>query len=127
MNGRLVAILTIKDCFFVLLYYLEFKYASNYASLVWINIMGNSNFNHITMSKNGQTEFCCSKLKLFYNETYTVSKHHTLRLNNFTVETIQVEMLQYSYKVMQKIINTKVQNNKYIDYAGINLISYGIF
>ena len=51
----------------------------------------------------------------------------TLSLNNITVETIQVEMVQTSYKVMLKIINTKVQNNKYVDYAGINLISYGNF
>jgi len=59
----------------------------------------------------------CSDLKLFYNETYTVSEHHTFGLNNCTVKRIKIEMLQHSYKVTLKITNMQVQHNYYYYYA----------
>ena len=69
----------IKDCSFVLLNHLQiYSKRGAYIVLRGINIMGNSYFNHI-MSNH-------SKLHLFYNETYTVSEHHTLRLNSCTVK-----------------------------------------
>jgi len=79
--------------------------------------MGNSYFSHIMMVSN------YSKLQLFYNETNTVSEHHTLRLNNCTLKIMQVEMLQNSYRVTSKITNTQIQNNDYF----MNIIYYDAF
>ena len=91
----------IKDCSFVLLIHLHIysTLPGSYFYLFGINIMSNSNFSNISIISN------YSKILLFYNETYTASEHHTLKLNNCTATRIEIEMLQNSYTVTLKITN----------------------
>ena len=71
--------------------------------------MGSSYFNHVA----GFDE-----IHLFYNETRTDRKNHSLSMDNCIVKTIIMEMLwiQTSYGVTLKIINMQVQHNEYYDY-----------
>ena len=104
--------LTIKDCSFVLLHHLEvYQVVSKWARYVYAlkatNIMGNSNFSHVT---------CYSgNINLFYNETLTDKKHHSLTINYCMVKGINLNMLQNSYLVKLMVINMKVQHNIYFN------------
>ena len=79
--------------------------------------MGSSYFNNVTLPRDGS-------MKLLYKETYVERHHHILTLNNCRIRTMDVDMLQKSYKVTLKIINTLVQQSyDYFIYAkelGIN-------
>ena len=104
--------LTIKDCYFVSLHQIQLVYQQgkrdSVLALVAINIMGISYFSHVTC-------YDC-EMKLFYNETCTDSKHHRFSMNNSTIKSIELHMLQTSYEVTLRIINMQIQNNKYNDY-----------
>ena len=109
--------LTIKDCSFVFLYHIEIHWLGQWATgytfaLVAINIMGNSSFSHLS--------FNYGAMRLFYNETYTERKHHTLSMNNFTVTSIKLDMTQNSYRVTLKIVDTKLQYTIDKVSAGVN-------
>ena len=109
---------TIKDCISVSLNHLKINdfFYENFIDMKVINIMGSSYFNNVTLPRGGS-------MKLLYKETY-VEKHHILTLNNCRIRTMDVDMLQKSYKVTLKIINTLVQQSyDYFIYAkelGIN-------
>ena len=97
-------LLTIKDCSFVVLNNLQVYKSKKqtkhiYIALVGINIMGNSYFDHIE---------CFDKIQLFYNETNTneESEHPILSMHNCTATKIRLSMVQGSYKVTMKIIDT---------------------
>ena len=103
--------LTIKDCSFVSLYclqvhrvihsheYVEEHNVFNFA-IVAINIMGISYFNHVK---------CYDEMQLFYNETYTDREQHNLSINNCTVRTIKLDMLQNYYRVTLRIMNISLE------------------
>ena len=110
--------LTIKDCSTVLLNNIQiyeplqiekphYKFA-----LVAVNIMGNSHFSHL--------KFYYAALQLFYNETYTNRKYHFLSIDNCNMTTIKLDMLQDSYRVTLKIINTRLKYTIDKASAGIN-------
>ena len=96
--------LTIKDCSFVVLNHLPVfqsdKWKPYNFALVGINIMGNSYFNHVE---------CFDKMLLFYNETHTDNDHHILLMSNCVVSSIKFHMIQYSYRVMVKMIDMQMQ------------------
>ena len=119
-------LLTIKDCSFVVLnnlpVYKSKKRTSHDFSLVGINIMGNSFFNHIE---------CFDKMQLFYNEINTNKEfeHHILSMRNCTAAKIKLSMVQGSYKVTMKITDTLLHYTEhkptddpliYIDELGAN-------
>ena len=90
--------LNIIDCFSVSVNYLKVvdnRQYDSYIVLVGINIMGNSNFSHITTH---------GDINLLYNETQT-DRQHVLTLDNCRVEKITIDMLQKSYRVTVKIAN----------------------
>ena len=95
--------LTIKDCSSVALYHLQLYQTPSrinyHYSLVAINIMNNSYFSHIE---------CSLRMQLIYNETQTDMKHHVLSMRNCTANSMQLIMLQNSYKVTLKIMDTQV-------------------
>ena len=97
-------LLIIKDCSSVTLYHFEiFKlifHEPNIFALVGINIMGNSKFSHVKFS---------NKMQLFYNKTHTDKEHHILSISNCKVTSISLDILQDSYKVTLKIIDTHLQ------------------
>ena len=103
--------LTIKDCFFVSLFNLQVYYHRQTATynftLVAKKIMGNSYFSHVT---------CYDELLLLYNdhEMYTDRKHHSLSMNNCTIEMITLNILQSSYSVTIRIMNMQVQHKYYL-------------
>ena len=99
-------IINIKDCFFVSLNYLkviidQLHERDHYFALECINIMGSSNFSHITLPSYGN-------IVLFYNETCTDRQHHILRVDNCRVQTIIIDMLQKSYRVTLRIANIQL-------------------
>ena len=104
--------LTIKDCSFVSLCNLQVYQRCQKAwvlynfALVANNIMGNSYFSHVT---------CYDELLLLYNdhEMYTDRKHHSLSMNNCTIELITLNMLQSSYSVTLRIMNMQVKHKFY--------------
>ena len=67
--------------------------------------MGNSNFSHVKIYG--------GKIQLFYNETLTDREHHNLSIDNCTVETVKLNLLQTSYRVTLSIMNMLVQNKHY--------------
>ena len=109
--------LTIKDCSFVLLYNLQVHQIISSELTVYmfalraINIMGNSNFNHVK-SYNGE-------IYIVYNNnisTHIDREHHSLLMNNCTVKEINLNMLQDSYRVTLRMANMQVQHNIYQQY-----------
>ena len=102
---RIRGIINIKDCFYVSLNYLkvQFHEHNHYFALECINIMGSSNFSHITLPRYGNIE-------LFYNETRTDRQHHILRLDNCRVQTLIIDMIQKSYIVTLRIVNIQVHD-----------------
>ena len=119
--------LIIKDCSFIYLCRLHILSNSsnlplnNFFTLVAINVMGNSCFSHMKMSR-------YNKIQLLYNERHTNEYHHILSINNCTVRSLKLDMLQKSYKVTLKIINMQIQYNRYgfyftyFDYDSLALI-----
>ena len=111
--------LTVKDCTSVLLDNLKVneQLYDYFFNIKVINVMGNSYFNKITLSRD-------SSMKMLYNETYMDRKHHMLTLSNCRIRTMDVDMLQKSYKVTLKIINVLVQQSHdyfiYVKELGIN-------
>ena len=111
-----LAPLTIKNCSFATLYYLyihidkqtQKKLKTYKLALVAINILGNSNFSHVT---------CYDGIQILYNETHADGLHHNLlNINSCTLKTmIQLEMLQNSYRVILKIINMKMDYSNIYD------------
>ena len=103
--------LTIKDCSFVLLNQLQIyqpkKFQIIEITLVAINIMGNSYFSFV------QCYYGDFRIKLFYNETHTDRKHNNISINDCTVKTIDVVMIQNSYRVTLRIINIQLQHEIY--------------
>ena len=99
-----LALLYIHNCSFVLLNHLiiDQQYAFNYNALLAINIMGNSLLNHVT---------CFGGIQVVYNEAHTDRVHHSLSINNCTVHTMYLDMLQISYKVTLTIINIQAQDS----------------
>ena len=96
--------LTIKDCSSVSVHHFTINNTERYAiALVAINIMGNSFFNHVTLYS--------GEMHLFYNKVHTDREHHKLTINNITVETMKLEMLQTTYRVTVKMINSQVKHN----------------
>ena len=69
--------------------------------------MGNSYFSFV------QCYYGNFRIKLFYNETHTDRKHNNLSINNCTVKTIDVMMIQNSYRITLRIINIQLQHNIY--------------
>ena len=68
--------------------------------------MGSSYLSHILLPKD-------SYIKLLYNEIHMNRRYyyyHVLTLNNCTVTTLKIDMLQESYTVM-KIIHTQILGN----------------
>ena len=98
----------IQNCFSVSLNYLQVKIsllyrrAYDYFNLVGINIMGSSNFNHITLRQDNNI----GQMKLLYNETQTDGAHPLLTLDNCKAGTT-INMIQMSYIVTLKIVNVK--------------------
>ena len=96
-----ITLLTLQVCYFILLNHLIVHHhnALNH-SLVMINIMGDSILNKV---------ICFGRMQLFYNETHTYRGNHSLSMNNCTVSTFNVSMLQISYRVVLMIINISKQ------------------
>ena len=63
--------------------------------------MGNSYFSHTIFSL---------KMQLIYNEMQTNTKHHILWMRNCTVGSIQLNMLQDSYRATLKITDTQIHH-----------------
>ena len=100
----------VENCSSVLLQQIKIHQQGDHdaeVALTAINIMGSSYFNHVA----GFDE-----IHLFYNETHTDRKHHSLSMDNCVVKTIIMEMLQTSHGVTLRIINMQVQHNEYYDY-----------
>ena len=102
--------LTIKECSFVLLHHIQvyqvvrvqldlYKYG-----IVAVNVMGNSYFDSVE---------CHGELQLIYNGTNIQGNHHSLLVNNCTIERVTLDMPQKHYKVMLKIANIRMQNKMY--------------
>ena len=100
--------LTIMNCSFVSLYHLQVQKLpeERYLSIVAINIMGDSYFSHVT---------CYDKMQLLYNETHTELEHHSLTLNNCTLNGINLDMFQRSYRVTLRILNMQVKHEVFYD------------
>ena len=103
--------LTIKDCSFVSLHQIQIYQQGDDDSrselaLVAINIMGESCFSCVHCYH--------SEMQLFYNETFTDREHHSLSLDNCTIKSIKLDMIQNAYTVTLRVVNMQVQNNKYI-------------
>ena len=98
----------IQNCFSISLNYLQvktsllYRRAYDYFNLVGINIIGSSNFNHITLRQDNNI----GRMKLLYNETQTDGAHPLLTLDNCKAGTT-INMIQMSYIVTLKIINVK--------------------
>ena len=96
--------LTLRDCSFVVLNHLPVfqptKWKPYNFALVGINIMGKSHFNHVEWF---------DKMLLFYNETRTDKEHHILLMRQCVVSSIKFSMIQYSYKVTIKLMDTQMQ------------------
>ena len=101
--------MTIKDCSFVLLYHLHVyqlrKLELNEVALLAINMMGNSYFRFV--------QCYYGRIQLFYNETHTEQKHNNLSIKSCTVKTIDIMMIQSSYRVTSRIINIQVHHEIY--------------
>ena len=107
--------LTIKDCSFVVLYYVQVKQSRQRAyynfALVAINTMGYSYFSHVKFH---------NSIQLLYNETQTHTKYHVLLMRNCTLNSIKLNMLQDSYWVTVKIMDSKINHALYKRTAAIN-------
>ena len=102
------SLLTIKDCSFVILHHLQIYLLSTSSNdklaLVIVNIMGNSNFSHVT---------CYDRIQLFYNEMHTETEHHVLAMTNLKpTSSLKIKMIQNSYRVTLKIIGMLLQNTR---------------
>ena len=97
--------ITIKDSVFISISHLQVDHET-FRRLTFngINILGSSHFNHIAL-------LCDNRIKLLYNETHTNRKHHVLILNDCGVQSLDINMLQKSYKVTVKIANGQVLYN----------------
>ena len=98
--------LTIKDCSFVELYHLQVhqsRHMTHYNfAVVCININGLSYFSHIK---------CHDRIQLLYNETQMHTNHNVLLMRNCTIKSIKLDMVQDSYRVILKIMDTKIYHN----------------
>ena len=103
--------LTIKDCSFISLHQIRIYQQGDYYDsqaelpLVAINIMGESYFNNV--------HYYHGEMQLFYNETHTDREHHSLSMDNCTIKSIKIHMVQNMYTVTLRIVNMQVKNNKY--------------
>ena len=69
--------------------------------------MSSSYLSHIILPKDNY-------IRLLYNETHMNRRYYhyyVLTLNNCTVTTLKIDMLQESYTVMLKIIHTQILGN----------------
>ena len=99
-------LIAIQDSSFILLHHLTiYQHQHNYTTLVIINVLGNSFFDQID---------CFGGMQLIYNETHTKREHHSLSLNNCTINSIHINMYQVSYKVRLTIINLRVQVRQHV-------------
>ena len=80
--------------------------------------MSNSSFNHVTL--------CNGEMQLFYDEMHTDKEYHKLTINNFTVETIKLEMFQNTYRVTVIMIDIQVKHKVYDNKPFIHAEELGI-
>ena len=97
-------VLSIKNCFSISLHNIQVKpLDSCHCILEGTNILGSSYFNYVTLPKR-------SNIKLQYNEAHVDKRHlNILTLNNCTAKHLEIDMVQKSYGVTLKIVNTKIQ------------------
>ena len=100
--------LTIKDSLFISMSRLQVKTIRHFI-LNSINILGSSHFNHIVLPSDNH-------INLLYNETHTNRRHHIITLNDCEARSLNINMLQKSYKVTLKIVNAQVQHNHQSDH-----------
>ena len=104
--------ISIKNCFSISLNHLQvktsllYRRAYDYFNLVCINIMGSSNFKHITLQQDNNIGW----MNLLYNEMQADGRYHLLTLDNCKAGTT-INMLQMSYIVTLKIINVKFDHD----------------
>ena len=111
-----ITLITLQDCYSILLHHLIVYHHNAFnqlQSLVMINIMGDSILNKV---------MCFGGIQLIYNETHTYRGNHSLSMNNCTVSTFNINMLQFSYRVVLMIINI----SKHAQYHD-NLFLYNFF
>ena len=114
--------LSIMHCSFVSLDQIQVYQQSNYnteLALVAINIMGESFFSHVN--------YCHGEMQLFYNnETLTDREHHYLSINNCSIKSVKVEMVQNTYIVTISILNIRVQDTRYTSKSFLHAEELGI-
>ena len=101
--------LTIKDCSYVSLHQIQVYQQGNYGLelvLVAINIMGKSYFSLVS--------YYHGEMQLLYNETLVDREHHSLSVDNCTMKSIKLDMIQTTYTVSLRILNMQVHNNRYV-------------
>ena len=96
-------------CSFVSLDQIQVYQQSNVSTelaLVAINIMGESFFSHVS--------YYHGEMQLLYNnETLTDREYHYLTINNCSIKSVKVEMLQNTYTVDLRVLSIRVQNTIY--------------
>ena len=79
--------------------------------------MGNSSINQVT---------CFGGIQVVYNEGYTDREHHSFSMNNCTVNTVYLDILQFSYKVTLTIVNMQIQDSIFTYQSFIHAEELGI-